>query len=105
MSKLDIAKGKPWFASISEQLARTRVCLTCITQENAKSPWLYYEAGAIANAPGEVLICTYLIGVGHDAIGCTPFGQYQSTLFEKDDTWQLIRDINNALSNPHSEDL
>ena len=50
MSSQDIGKGKPWFGSISEQLAKSEVCIICVTPENLDSRWLMYEAGAIAHA-------------------------------------------------------
>jgi hypothetical protein len=105
MSKEDITKGTPWFSSISVQLARSRVCLICVTQENLGSPWLYYEAGAIAHAMQGSLICPYLLGIDPGKITGTPLGQYQCTTFDKDDTWRLIRSINSVFEPPHNEKL
>ena len=105
MSKIDITKGKPWFSSISEQLPRSQVCIICVTPENVESPWLYYEAGAIAHARDEALICAYLLAVEPRELAGTPLGQYQATTFEKDDTWRMIQSINALLESPHSENL
>src|SRR5262249_13754043 len=105
MSKVDITKGRPWFASISTQLSRSSVCIICVTQENVGSPWLYYEAGAISHVRNDTLICAYLIGVEPGALSGTPLGQYQCTVFDKDDTWLLIQDMNGTLENSHADEL
>jgi hypothetical protein len=105
MSSDDISKGKPWFATISEQLARSRVCVLCVTPENVGSAWLYYEAGAIAHALRNALVCPYLIGVGAGHLAATPLGQFQCTSFEKEDTWRLLKTLNQQLERPHEESL
>ncbi len=51
------------------------------------------------------LICPYLVEVKPSSLSGTPLGQYQATVFEKDDTWRLIRTINGRLSSPHDEGL
>jgi hypothetical protein len=104
-SSEDITKGAPWFSSISAQLGKSGACLILITPENVGSPWLFYEAGAIANAMPGALICPYLIGVKAGELSGSPLGQYQVTVFDKDDTWLLIRALNARLPRPHHEDV
>jgi hypothetical protein len=105
MSKLDITKGKPWFQEISDQLARCRVCIICVTPTNVKSTWLYYEAGAIAREQDHAHICTYLIGLDPSGLAATPLAQYQATSADEADTWRLIKAINKALGAPHNEQV
>jgi hypothetical protein len=97
MSSLDIRKGTAWFSAISEQLARSRACLLIITPENINSSWMYYEAGAIANALKGNHVFSYLLGVTAGDLLPTPLGQYQATLFQKEDTRKLIYDLNSSL--------
>jgi hypothetical protein len=104
-SSEDITKGAPWFSSISAQLSKSEACLILITPENVGSAWLFYEAGAIAHAMPGALICPYLIGIKHGEVSSTPLGQYQVTVFDKDDTWLLIRALNARLETPHHEDV
>jgi hypothetical protein len=104
-SSADITKGAPWFSSISAQLSKSGACLILITPENVGSPWLFYEAGAIAHAMPGALICPYLIGVKPGEISGSPLGQYQVTVFDKDDTWLLIRALNACLETPHHENV
>jgi hypothetical protein len=105
MSKEDITKGTTWFNAISDQLARSGACLICVTPENIQSAWLFYEAGAIAHAMRGALVCPYLIGVKPSDLAGTPLGQYQATVFEKNDTHLLIRSLNERLKPPHDEKL
>jgi len=103
MSSLDIEKGTGWFTSISDQLARSRACLLLITHENVNSPWLYYEAGAVALAFKGSRIFPYLLGVKPSELGSTPLGQYQATLFDREDTKRMIHGLNKTLEAPIHE--
>jgi len=43
-----IEKGMAWFDAIAEELQRSQVGIVCLTPENLQSPWLHFEAGALA---------------------------------------------------------
>lgn len=43
----EIAKGTEWYSNISENLRSSEVGIAFITAENASTPWLNYEAGAL----------------------------------------------------------
>ena len=103
LSSLDIEKGTGWFASISDQLARSRACLLLITPENVGSSWLYYEAGAVSLAFKGSRVFPYLLGVKPGELGATPLGQYQVTLFDREDTKKMIHDLNKTLERPIHE--
>jgi len=64
MSDKDIDKGTEWFAELQGLLGRAKLCIICVTAENVRSPWLYYETGAIAAKNDEqVRVCPYLVGI------------------------------------------
>ena len=48
LSSEDIAKGSLWSNEINEQLVKTSVGIICVTRENATTPWIHFEAGALA---------------------------------------------------------
>jgi hypothetical protein len=48
MSDKDIDKGKQWFGELQGFLADATSTIICVTRENVRSPWIYYETGAIA---------------------------------------------------------
>ncbi len=76
------------------------------TPENVRSPWLYFEAGAIAGKSTDARVCSYLIGLDGSQLASGPLGQFQWTMAEKNDTWKLVRDINRHLqSGAHNEQV
>lgn len=103
MSSEDIPKGKPWFSSILSQIGKSPICLMCITDQNLRSSWLYYEAGGIAFAMQDPYVCPYLVNVGTSDLSSTPLGQMQCTRYDREDTWRLLRDLNRRLETPNDE--
>lgn len=101
----NIEKGLPWFQAVENELASAEAALVSITPENCTSPWMHYEAGAVANgmriamsqgpdqASAETLqgrLFTYLFGMNAgDLRG--PLAAYQSTAATYDDTRALVR--------------
>ena len=94
MSSKDIVKGKDWFAELQSVLAGARLCIICVTPENVRSPWIYYETGAIAAKGPDVLICPFLVGVSPNLLADGPLGKWQCTVADKEDSWGLIRSLN-----------
>src|SRR5580765_456482 len=45
----NIEKGLPWFQAVENELSQADAALVAITPENCASPWMHYEAGAVAN--------------------------------------------------------
>lgn len=106
VSTEDITKGSTWFPALLGRLEAARLCIICITPENIRSPWLYFEAGAIAGKGADTRVCSYLIGVEPAQLSSGPLGQFQATASDKADTWKLVRDINKHLqSGAHNEVL
>jgi len=103
MSSKDIDKGKQWFGELQDFLGEATSCVICVTKENVRSPWIYYETGAIAAKKQEVLVCPYLIGIGTSMIADGPLAQYQCTEATKEDTLLLIKSLNKVISIPQDE--
>jgi len=102
MSSKDIAKGHDWFRELQDVLEQTKICLICVTPENVRSPWIYYETGAITTNGPDVLICPYLVGVAPNMLTDGPLGKWQCTVADRDDTWELIKSLNEkALGSKH----
>jgi len=60
----------------------------------------------IAAKNDKCVVCPYLIGVETNHVRDTPLGQFQCTLANKEDTFRLIRSINQALGEKgHDEQL
>lgn len=105
VSSEDIAKGRRWSTELHAQLDKTKVSITCITPDNVKSPWVFYEVGYIAAKQTEGVVCPFLIGVDSSLVKDSPLGLFQWTEANKVDTWKLIKSINQELGNKHNEVL
>lgn len=97
ISTADITKGSAWFPVLLGRLEAARLCIICVTPENVRSPWLYFEAGAIAGKSGDTRVCAYLIGLTPAQLSSGPLAQFQATMADKADTWKLVRDLNRHL--------
>ncbi len=93
----DIPKGSRWFEAVGLQLQEAAAGLICMTPDNVSSPWLHYEAGALANklatatGPSSTgYIFTYLDGVTPGELQ-GPLEAYQSTISDEADTQQLVK--------------
>lgn len=63
MSEEDIEKGSRGLDDIGKALAAMGVGTICLTPENLEKPWILFEAGALATAPGDkARVCPYLFG-------------------------------------------
>ncbi len=102
ISSEDICKGSKWFPELQDFLEQTRICIVCLTPENIKSQWIYYEMGVIAGKGPEVLICPYLLHIEPRTLHGNPLSQWQCTVADEDDTWKLIKSLNTkALDSKH----
>lgn len=85
---LDIQKGAIWSKEIAAELDSSSVGIICLTPENLESPWLHFEAGALAkHESGRAF--TLLLGLEHKDVK-HPLAIFQHTLPTKDDFQKLI---------------
>lgn len=47
VSTVDIASGDDWWNKIKKELMKCKQGILCVTKENIKAPWIFYEAGAM----------------------------------------------------------
>ena len=97
MSDEDLKKGARWSGSLAEQLEKTDLGICCLTPDNLDSPWLHFEAGALAKHVGAAHVCPYLFKVEpSDLEG--PLREFQATRAEREDTKKLLATINGTLA-------
>jgi len=114
-SELD--KGRPWFEQISKALADCHAALLCLTPEGAMSPWMHFEAGAIAKtlfspkgdplwqpANREPRVFTYLHQVRPGEVSGA-LAQYQATVANREDTRRLVDSLGRLSPVPVDEDV
>lgn len=91
-----IEKGSRWEPEIAAQLEASGVGIVCLTAENLDSRWILFESGALAKRL-DGRVCTLLLGIEPAEVK-PPLGQFQHTRAERDDVWQLVETINNAVA-------
>jgi hypothetical protein len=96
ISSGDIDKGKRWNDVLAERLSTVSYGIICITRENYKEPWINFEAGAISKAIDTSYVSPFLFDID-PALIQGPLQQFQITVNDKDDIFDLIRSINNRL--------
>lgn len=101
----DIEKGENWDKKLTEELSECDYGIVCLTFQNWRSPWLNFEAGAIANSPKLDTRVTALMVDMEESDIKGPLKKYQTTKFEKKDIWELILDINKKTEKPVEEKI
>jgi hypothetical protein len=93
----DIDKGKRWSEVLANELSEVGYGIIFITQDNFKEPWINFEAGAISKAIDISYVSPFLFNIEAARIQ-GPLQQFQFTINDKEDIFNLIRSINNRLS-------
>ncbi|HEX8068660.1 MAG TPA: toll/interleukin-1 receptor domain-containing protein [Pyrinomonadaceae bacterium] len=96
MSSEDIDPGARWSAEIDKGLDATKFGIICVTPENIDTPWILFEAGALAKAIADTSVCPYLVGLDYTSLR-GPLAQFQAAQARRDDTYALVRTINQCL--------
>lgn len=92
----DIEKGARWSNEISKELEQSSVGIICLTRSNLQSPWVMFEAGALAKSIEKSRVVPMLFGVDpSDLQG--PLLQFQAASFGEKEVRKLMKTINNAL--------
>ena|SRR2546421_838966 len=98
MSKKDIDKGSRWHIELAKALEATKVGIVCLTPENQLASWLLFEAGALSKTVDRgTRACTYLLAGLKPQDVLAPLSEFQATEAQKEETRQLIQDVNVAL--------
>jgi hypothetical protein len=106
MSEEDIGAGKRWSAEIAAQLEQSQFGIVCLTRDNLLSPWLLFEAGAIAKTIAEGRVIPYLVGLLESEIPEKhPLTQFQRVHSSREGTLKLVLAINSSFSIPLPADV
>lgn len=81
---------------MDKQLESGNFAILCLTPENSKAPWIHHEAGALSKVVNESHVCPYLLDLEPiEIVG--PLTKFQAARANKEDTFKLVKTINNAL--------
>lgn len=102
VSSHDVQNGRVWAVELSRQLQICDAGILCLTRENARRPWINFEAGAIWKSYDSSLVCPLLIDIGTDALpGCLQ--QFQAADLTVTGLGSLLRSLNRKAQNPIGE--
>jgi hypothetical protein len=102
LSSMDIRTGTRWSEGIEYALRRSHVGILCVTPENQTAPWMVFEAGAIANAASNAVVCPYLIGMQPSQMTLGPLSSFQAATATQAGTLELLRTVNDTTAKPLS---
>jgi ribosomal protein L7/L12 len=103
LSTEDITKGQRWSAEVSARLAAGSQGIICVTPENFETPWLNFEAGALAKSLTEARVRPVLLDMAPtDVTG--PLAQFQATVVhDREDMFRFVRSLNEGCATPLDE--
>jgi hypothetical protein len=96
-SASDISAGERWNLQLATELEHTDYGIICVTQESIRSPWILFEAGALAKSVTGGRVCPYLIDMRAEQLP-SPLSQFQAKSATKQETWELLQAINFIMS-------
>jgi hypothetical protein len=73
-----------------------------VTADNVNAPWLNFEAGALSKSFDKSRVSPFLFGISRSKV-TGPLVQFQSTIYNDDDVYKLVKGINSASGVPLEE--
>jgi hypothetical protein len=95
-SSHDIDAGGRSMDTLAERLEQSTIGIVCLTNENLKSPWVHFEAGAISKAVKKAFVCTYLIDMAISDVG-PPLSLFQASKADQEGTLRVVNTVNTQL--------
>jgi hypothetical protein len=99
VSSEDTDKGARWSADLSRELESSSYGILCVTAGNVSAPWLNFEAGALSKSFDKSRVSPLLFGISISEV-TGPLLQFQSTTYNHDDMFKLVKGINSASEAP-----
>ena len=99
-----IMPGEAWAQRLGTELEQSEFGILCLTRDNWQSPWLLFEAGAIAKKFASSRVVPYLIDELPPASDRSPIAQFQHVRADREGTYRLVESINATRDNPKAPD-
>ncbi len=99
LSQSDIESGKRWSVEVAKELENCNFGILCVTRENLNSPWILFEAGALAKSMQDGRVVPLLLDLDFKEIS-GPLAQFQAKKADSEGIRQLLLDLNKASPAP-----
>jgi hypothetical protein len=99
VSSQDIASGTRWRERLEHELAGSAFGIVCVTRENQASPWINFEAGAIAKQVDMARVVPLAIDLKPSEVK-QPMGDFQATQLDKHGMLSVLSSINDVAVKP-----
>lgn len=93
LSHSDIEAGERWANVVAKELETTKFGIICVTRENLTSPWILFEAGALAKSMQEGRVIPLLLDIEFKDI-TGPLAQFQAKKVERSGLSDVVNSIN-----------
>jgi hypothetical protein len=89
--------GKQWFNRLSARLDEADYGIFCLTKDNMEqSPWIYFEAGAIAHRNSWENVIALLFDFEPNALGLRPFYHFTAILYNRAEVKRMLLDLSDS---------
>jgi hypothetical protein len=103
LSQTDIEAGQRWAEQVAKELESSNFGILCITQDNLTSPWVLFEAGALAKSLQGSRVIPFLLDLEfRDVTG--PLAQFQAKKVDRTGVFEVIQSLNQLAPHPVPED-
>jgi hypothetical protein len=103
LSQADISAGDRWAHEVAKELESSNFGIICVTPENLASPWILFEAGALAKSLQGAKVIPLLLGLEFSDIS-GPLPQFQAKKLGKIGLSEIVQSINQSAPAPEPED-
>ena len=95
LSEADVSAGDRWAQAVAKELEASNFGVICVTPENVSSPWVLFEAGALAKSMQGAKVIPLLFNLEFSDI-TGPLAQFQAKKVERGGLGEVIQAINHA---------
>ena len=103
LSDADVSAGDRWAQVVAKELETSNFGIICVTPENLNSPWVLFEAGALAKAMQGSKVIPLLFNLEFSDIS-GPLAQFQAKKFDRDGLAEVVTSINKSCDAAVPED-
>lgn len=95
LSDADVSAGDRWATVVAKELETSNFGIICVTPENLNSPWVLFEAGALAKAMQGSKVIPLLFNLEFSDVS-GPLAQFQAKKFDRDGLSEVVGSINKS---------